>query len=75
MVKIGPSSMSGMFELPTMPWEKSKSTLSIIEEYFNGDLRNGQEICEVVISQRFYQTSPSSTQAWFSNLNIRIQGY
>ena len=35
----------------------------IIEEYLNGDWRQGQEIFKIVITQRFYQISPSSTQA------------
>ena len=36
---------------------------SIFEEFFNGDWRKGQEICKIVITQRFYQISPNSTQA------------
>ena len=66
MVKIGPSTMSGMFE-------KTKITPDIIEEYFNGDWREGQEIRKVVITQRFYQTSPYSLQFWFSNSSSTIK--
>ena len=33
------------------------------KEYFNDDWRSGQEVHKVVITQRFYQTSPNSTQA------------
>ena len=36
---------------------------SIFEEFFSGDWRKGQEISKIVITQRFYQISPSSTQA------------
>ena len=36
---------------------------SIFEEFFNGDWRKGQEISKIVITKRFYQISPSSTQA------------
>ena len=60
MVKIGHPSMSGAFEPPE---RGSKSTLDVIEEYFNGNWRVGQEIHEVVITKRLYQTSPTSTQA------------
>ena len=35
----------------------------VIEENFVGDWRKGQEIHKVVITQRLYQTSPTSTQA------------
>ena len=35
----------------------------IFEEYFDGDWRKGQEISKIVITRRFYQISPSSTQA------------
>ena len=31
--------------------------------FFDGDWRQGQEISKIVITQRFYQISPSSTQA------------
>ena len=64
MVKIGPPSMSETFKPPKKPsWEISNIALGIIEEYFNGDWRNGEEICKVVITQRLYQTSHNSTQA------------
>ena len=67
MVKIGHSSMSGAFESPDPDWLTgellSKSKLDIIEEHFNGDWRVGEEISKVVVTQRFYQTSPNSTQA------------
>ena len=66
MVKIGHSSMSGAFEPTRRDWSgdlASKSTLDIIEEYFDGNWREGQEIHEVVITQRLYQTSPNSKQA------------
>ena len=36
---------------------------SIFEEFFSGDWRKGQEISKIVITQRFYQISSSSTQA------------
>ena len=58
MVKIGHPSMSATFDL----W----STLGIFEEYFYDDWRKGEEIQRIVITQRLYQTSPSSTQARFS---------
>ena len=66
MVKIGHPSMSGAFELPSMDWLgrfESMSKLDVIEEYFRGDWRSGQEIGKIVISQRLYQISPNSTQA------------
>ena len=66
MVKIGHLSMSGAFEPPPADWRgqfPSKSTLDVIEEYFNGDWRLGQEVHKVIITQRLYQTSPDSTQA------------
>ena len=34
----------------------------VIEEKFVGDWRKGREIHKVVITQRLYQTSPTSTQ-------------
>ena len=62
MVKIGHPSISGAFKPPPgVLWSKSK--LGVIEEYFRGDWRSGQEISKIVITQRFYQTSPNSTQA------------
>ena len=61
MVKIGQLSMSEAFDPP--PTENSKSTPDVIEEYFNGDWRTGQEIQKVVITQRLYQISSNSTQA------------
>ena len=67
MVKIGDPSMSEAFEPPEQWWVKSKSTLYAIEEYFNGDWQKGQEISKVTITQRLYQISPYSKQAWFSN--------
>ena len=39
---------------------------SIYEDYFSDDWRSGQEVHKVVITQRLYQTSPESKQAWFS---------
>ena len=64
MVKIGSSSMSESFE-PPENWgsELSKSAPDIIEEYFNDDFEWGQEIRKVIITQKFYQTSPNSVQA------------
>ena len=66
MVKIGHPSISGAFETPSV--ERlgqfgSMSTLDVIEEYFRGDWRSGREISKIVITQRFYQISPNSTQA------------
>ena len=49
-------------------WELSKAQNErivqgyVIEENFVGDWRKGQEIHKVVITQRLYQTSPTSTQ-------------
>ena len=67
MVKIGHLSMSGAFEPPkyiTAPLdEQSQRELGVIEEYFEGDWRSGREISKIVITQRFYQISPNSTQA------------
>ena len=66
MVKIGHPSMSGAFEPPPLGWLgrlPSMSKLDVIEEYFGGDWRSGQEIRKIVITQRFYQISPNSTQA------------
>ena len=66
MVKIGHPSISGAFEPPYVVDDgpfPSMSRSNIIEEYFNGDWRKGQEIHNVVITQRLYQTSPNSTQA------------
>ena len=42
---------------------RRRVSLSIFEEYFNGDWRSGQEIHKLVITQRLYQTSPNYTQA------------
>ena len=66
MVKIGDPSMSGAFEPPTLDSLgrlPSMSKLDVIEEYFRGDWRSGQEIGKIVITKRFYQISPNSTQA------------
>ena len=64
MVKVGHPSMSGAFEPPLLDWSGlSKSKLDVIQEYFRGDWRSGQEISKIVITQRFYQISPYSTQA------------
>ena len=62
MVKIGHPSISGAFK-PPKPGSWSKSWLGVIEEYFPGDWRSGQEIRKIVITQRFYQIAPNSTQA------------
>ena len=68
MVKIGDLFMSEAFEPPPWVWYvtgllPSTSKLDVIEEYFGGDWRSGQEIRKIVITQRFYQISPNSTQA------------
>ena len=63
MVKIGHLSMTGSFDPPQSYWYTSKSTINVIEEYFHGDWRMGQEIQKVVITQRLYQISSNSTQA------------
>ena len=60
MVRVGHPSMSGEFGGMN---KESKNTLNVIEGYFNGNWREGQEIHEVVITQRLYQTSPTLTQA------------
>ena len=67
MVKIGHPSMSEAFEPPPLEFGilPSKSKLGVIEEYFVGDWRSGREISKIVITQRFYQISPYSTQARF----------
>ena len=52
--------MSGAFEALS---QEAKNTLDVIEETFNGNWREGQEIHEVIITQRLYQTSSTSTQA------------
>ena len=49
-------------------WFQSKEvkeylSKSIFEEYFNGDWRKGHEFCKIVITQRLYQISHTSTQA------------
>ena len=46
-------------------WSEKESMIlrSYIEENFDGDWRMGKEICKVVLTQKFYQTSPNSTQA------------
>ena len=49
------------------------STLDIFEENFDGDWRQGEEIQKVVITQRLYQISSNSTQAWFSNSKFKIK--
>ena len=41
---------------------RKRVSLIIFDEYFNGDWRSGQEVNKVVITQRLYQTSPTSTQ-------------
>ena len=47
-----------------LEWFQSRElSMFIFEEYFDGDWRQGQEISKIVITQRFYQISPSSTQA------------
>ena len=66
MVKIGDPSMSEAFEPPPADDSgrfSSKSKLGVIEEYFHGDWRLGQDISKVVITQRFYQVSSNATQA------------
>ena len=63
MVKIGHPSMSEAFEPPDHERSKSKTSMNAIEEYFNGDWTEGQEIGKVIITQRLYQTSPYSKQA------------
>ena len=66
MVKIGHPSMSEAFDPPPLDWEGqllSKITLDVMEEYFNGDWRTGNEFHKVIITQRLYQTSSNSTQA------------
>ena len=45
------------------PLESRELSKFIFEEYFDGDWRQGQEISKIVITQRFYQISSSSTQA------------
>ena len=51
------------FLLEWFEWFQSEELRkNIFEEYFNGDWRSGQEVNKVVITQRFYQTSPNSTQ-------------
>ena len=44
-------------------FQSKELSKSIFEEFFSGDWRKGQEISKIVITQRFYQISPSSTQA------------
>ena len=56
MVKIGHPTMSAVFDPPLYDWITSKSTPDVIEEYFDGDWRIGQDIQKVVITQRLYQT-------------------
>ena len=66
MVKIGQPSMSEAFEpqpLGDFGHRPVTSTLDVIEEYFSCDWRSGREISKIVITQRFYQISPYSTQA------------
>ena len=67
MVKVGHPSMSGAFEPPLLDWSGQftlgKSKLDVIQEYFRGDWRSGQEISKIVITQRLYQISTNSTQA------------
>ena len=67
MVKIGHSSMTEAFESSEFNWYigqlLSNSKLGVIEEHFNGNWRLGEEISKVVVTQRFHQTSPNSTQA------------
>ena len=56
-----------------LDWFQSQQLSRIIfEEYFNGDWRKGQEIFKVVITQRLYQISQNSTQAWFLDTNFTI---
>ena len=52
-----------MFKITPEDWNPSKSPLDVIEEYFYGDWRSGQEVHKVVITQRLYQISPNSAQA------------
>ena len=65
MIKIDDLSISGAFEPPPLDLGvfRSTSKLGVIEEYFRGDWRSGREISKIVITQRFYQISPYSTQA------------
>ena len=69
MIKIGNLSLSEAFDPPysSNHGVKSNSTLDIFEEKFYGDWQKGKEIQKVVITQRLYQISSNSTQAWFSN--------
>ena len=79
MVKIGHPSMSEAFEPPPLGWGywegrfPATSELDIFEEYFRGDWRLGQAMSKIVITQRFYQISPNSTQAWFWKSNFKIK--
>ena len=75
MVKIGHPSISAAFEPPPLDLGvfRSTSKFGVIEEYFRGDWRSGQEIGKIVITQRFYQISPNSTQAWFWKSNFTIK--
>ena len=43
--------------------QKKNSKMGISEEYFSGDWREGREIRKLVLTQRLYQISPTSTQA------------
>ena len=42
---------------------KEMRSFGVVEEYFNDNWRKGQAIHKIVITQRFYQVSPNSTQA------------
>ena len=47
---------------PKTPLKPQLREQSIFEDYFIDDWRSGQEIRKVIITQRFYQVSPNSTQ-------------
>ena len=62
MVKIGhPDNVTQIMSEES--WPQSKSSLDVIEEYFYDEWLEGAVIQKVVITQRLYQTSPTSTQA------------
>ena len=44
-------------------FEQSINPFDLIEERFTGDWRQGQEIKQVKITKRFYQVSPTASEA------------
>ena len=74
-ISFGQNKSLNDFLNENLEWFQSKELFeNIFQEYFNDNWRYGQPIRKVVISQRLYQISPNSTQAWFFCSTFSIEG-